>query len=394
MSLDATRGAQAELSPEPGNEMENATLVYAGTYTADASKGIYLFRLQPQGTEVFQNVTLVPLGLAAETPNPSFLEIDLKRRLLFAVNEIDEFEGKPSGSVSAFSVGAAGKLALLNQQPSMGKRPCHLAVSATGSHLLVANCGDDSIAVLPIGADGRLGEATDVVHHTGASVDAERQAGPHPLGVAFDPDGRFAFVADLGLDKIMAYRFDSTTGKLTPHDPAFTPLEPGSGPRGIVFRPDGRFAYVLNELNSTVVAFSYDPQAGLLKELGSESTLPGYYDGPNKAAEIAMHPSGQYLFSSNDGHNSIVLYAIDADEGTLSWVEEQGSGGAQPRHFGIEPVGKHMAISNLGADKILASRIDPSNGRLKPSGIFAELGSPACIRFLPPAESGKGETDN
>lgn len=179
-----------------GGSVEKDPLVYIGTYTGEESKGIYRFRLQPQGTEVFQNVTLVPLGLAAETPNPSSIEIDLQRRLLFAVNEIAEFEGKPSGAVSAFSIDAAGNLTPLNQRPSMGARPCHLALDKEGRNLLVANCGSDSIAVLPVASGGQLGEATDVVHHMGKSVDPERQAGPHPLGVAFDPAGRFAFVCD------------------------------------------------------------------------------------------------------------------------------------------------------------------------------------------------------
>jgi len=381
----AVKGAQSAQTSKP-----NATLVYVGTYTGAKSKGIYYYRLQPTGSEVFQNVTLVPLGLAAETSNPSFLELDLKRRLLFAVNEVDEFEGKPSGAVSAFSIDPAGKLTLLNQRPSRGPGPCHLALDKEGRNLLVANYGGGSVAVLPVAPDGRLGEATDFVQHTGKSIHPERQKAPHAHCVTVAPDNRFVFVCDLGLDKVMTYRFDPLKGKLTPGEPAFTAIKAGAGPRHMVFRPDGKFAYVINELDSTINVFSYDSNAGVLKELESISTLPGYYDGPNTAAEVGMHPSGKYLYASNRGNESVVLFTVDKDKGTLTYIEEQNTGGKTPRHFGIQPSGAHLAIANQNSDTLLAARIDAGNGRLKPSGIFAEAPSPACVQFLPPAEPGKG----
>ena len=366
------------------------TLVYVGTYTGAKSKGIYVFSLRTSGNEVSQNITLVPMGLAAETPNPSFIELDIKRRLLFAVNEIDEFEGKPTGSVSAFSIDSkTGKLTLINQRPSMGKGPCHLILDKEGKNLLLANYGTGSVAVFPVAADGRLGEATSVIQHSGSSINRERQEGPHAHGVALDAANQFAFVTDLGLDKVMIYKFDAKQGKLTPNEPAFAKLKPGAGPRHIEFRPDGRFAYVINELDSTVTAFAYDATRGALTEVQTITTLPGYYDGPNTTAEIGIHPTGKYLYASNRGHNSVVLFNIDKDKGTLEYVEEQGTGGSTPRHFGIQPSGQHMAIGNQNSDTVLASRIDAGNGRLKPSGIFAEVGSPVCMKFLPPPESGR-----
>jgi len=368
------------------SSLANATLVYAGTYTGPKSKGIYYFRLQTDNLEVSQNITLVPLGLAAESENPSFLEIDLKRRLLFAVNETG------TGAVSAFSIDrGTGKLTLLNQRPSMGAGPCHLVLDKKGRWLLVANYGGGSVAVLPVGPDGRLGEATSFIQHTGQSIDPKRQRGPHAHCVALDPANRFAFVCDLGLDKVMTYRFDAEHGKLTPGEPAFTTIKAGAGPRHMVFRPDGRFAYVLNELNSTLNAFSYDAKAGVLTELQTISTLPGYYDGPNSGAEVGIHPSGKHLYASNRGNNTVVLFGIDTQKGTLTYIEEQGTGGKTPRHFGIEPSAKHMAIGNQDSDTILACRIDAGNGRLKPSGVFAACPSPVCLKFLPPAVSQKGE---
>jgi 6-phosphogluconolactonase len=362
------------------------TLVYVGTYTKAKSKGIYVYRLQTSGLEVSQNITLVPLGLAAESANPSFLELDFKRRLVFAVNELDSFQGKPTGAVSAFAIDPeSGKLKLINQQPSMGGGPCHLVLDKAGKNLLIANYGSGSVAVLPVAADGRLGPATEVVQHKGSSVNPERQKGPHAHCVTLDPENRFAFVCDLGLDKVMAYRFDAARGKLTPNNPAFVSVKPGAGPRHMVFRPDGRFAYVLNELSSTVTAFAYDAKAGALKELSTLRTVPDHYDGPNSCAEVDVHPSGKYLYASNRGHNSVVLFAIDPDKGTLSFVEEQGTGGKKPRHFGIEPSAKHLVIANQDSDSLLVCRIDAGNGRLKPSGVFAEAPTPVCAKFFPPA---------
>jgi len=371
--------------PKAPNAKE--TLVYVGTYTGAKSKGIYLFRLQTDNLDVSQNITLVPLGLAVETPNPSFFEIDLKRRRLFAVNELSEFQGKPGGGVSAFAINPdTGTLTLINHQSSMGAGPCHITLHKEGRHTLIANYGAGSVVVLPIAADGRLGAATDVVQHTGKSVHPERQRGPHAHCVTFDPSNRFAFVCDLGLDKILTYRFDAAQGKLTPHAPPFTATRPGSGPRHMVFRPDGRFAYVVNELTSTITTFAYDANAGALKEVQTVSTLPEYFDGANSGAEIDVHPSGKWVYVSNRGHNSVVLFTADFETGALTYVEEQGTGGSKPRHFGIEPSAKHLAIGNQDSDTVLVCRIDAGNGRLKPSGVFASAPSPVCVKFLPPAE--------
>jgi len=377
LTYHATGQAQ-EMRP---SKSANPTLVYVGTHTGAKSKGIYLFRLQTDNLEVSQNITLVPMGLAAETPSPSFLELDTKGRLLFTVNETD------TGSVSVFSIDPAGKLTLLNQRSSKGANPCHLALDKEMRNLLVANCGSGSAAVLPIGSDGRLGEATDSVQFTGKSVHPERQKGPQPHGVTFDPGGRFAFVSDLGTDKIYAYKMDTQQGKLSPATTASISVKPGSGPRRLVFRPDGKYAYGLNELNSTLIVFSYDANAGALKEVQTISTLPDYFDGANLAVEAAVHPSGRYLYVSNNGHNGVVLFSIDPEKGNLTYVEEQGTGGANPIHFGIQPSAQHLAIANHDADTVLAARIDSGNGRLKPSGIFASAPSPSCVRFLPPADA-------
>jgi 6-phosphogluconolactonase len=350
------------------------TLVYVGTH-GEKGKGIHVFRLQSAGSEVFQNVTLVPLGLAAESTNPSYFELDVNRRRLFAVSEVDEFEAKPSGAVSAFAIDPAGRLTLLNTRASMGTRPCHLALDKEARHVLVANCGTGTIAVFPVAADGQLGAATDT----------ERLASQSTPCVTVDPAGRHAFICDEAADTVAAYSFDAEEGRLTPKAAGSISLKAGAGPRNMVFRPDGRFAYVLSGKSSTITTFAYDESNGSLIERQTVSTLPEYFDGPNVAGELHMHRTGKWLYVSNVGHNSVVLFTIDFEKGTLTFVEEQGTGGKKPFYFGIEPSARHLAIANMDSDTVLASRIDEGNGRLKPSGIFATVPSPASIRFLPPA---------
>ena len=360
-------------SPDPPLQGK-ATLVYIGT-GGNKGKGIYFFRLQSAGTEVFQNVTLVPLGLAAETPNPTFFELDLKRRLLFAVNEIDQFEGKATGAVSAFSIDPTGKLALINQRPSMGTKPCHLALDGGARNLLVTNCGDGSVAVLPVAADGKLGNATEFVKAARA------------ISVTLDRASKFAFVCDPAADKVMKFSFDAEQGKLHPATPAVVETKAGSSPRRMLFRADGKFAYVLNEKTSIINVYSYDRATGALTEVQSISTVPEFYDGPNTAIDLQAHHTGKWLYVSNTGHDSIVLFRVDGEKGTLTYVEEQGTGGRAAHQFGLQPNSMHLAISLPDSNQVLASRIDDGNGRLKPSGIFAEMPSPAAVRFLPPAES-------
>ena len=185
----------------------------------------------------------------------------------------------------------------------------------------------------------------------------------------------------------MIYRFDAERGKLTPHDPPFAAIKPGSGPRHMVFRPDGRVAYVFNEMSSTVNAFSYAAGSGVLKEIQTIATLPAYFTGDSTAAEIDVHPSGRWLYVSNRGHDTVVLFSIDSSTGTLTLVEEQVTRGATPRHFGIDPSGRHFAVGNQNSDTILIAEIDGDNGRLKPSGALASAPTPVCIKFLPPKEN-------
>lgn len=382
--------AQDNAAVEERSVTPDDTLVFVGTYTGADSKGIYLFKQKASVAADAQQGALQPLGLAAETKSPSFLDIDADSGLVFAVSELDQFGGKPTGAVSAFAIDeASSKLTLLNQQPSLGTGPCHVALDRERRHVLVANYGSGSVTVLPIGADGRLGTASDFHQHAGKSVNPQRQEGPHAHCVTFDPAGRFVFVCDLGLDQILVYKFDAEHGKLTPNQPAFATVKPGAGPRHMAFRPDGRFAYVNNELDSTITVFAYDADRGLLRELQTMSTLPPDFDGENSTAEIAVHPSGKFVYVSNRGHNSIVAFAVDGARGTLSYIAHQSTGGKTPRNFELAPDGKFLIIANQDTNSLVVCQIDQSTGRLRPIGAPIESPRPVCIKFLTPKRASK-----
>ena len=362
---------------------ETNTFVYIGTFTDTPakSKGIYCFRMT---TDASNNVGLSSFGLAAETPSPTFLALDASRRLLFCANEADSFDGEPGGGVSAFSIDpATGKLTLINSRPSMGSRPCHLTLDKSGRNLLVANYKSGNVAVLPVGADGRLGNATCVFQDVGKGPNAARQEGPHAHCMALSPDNRFAFVCDLGIDKIMIFKFDAEHGKLHPNEPPFVPIKPGSGPRHLIFHPNGKFAYLISEMASTITTFAYKPETGRLQEIQTLSSLPAQFHNHNTAAEIAIEPSGRFLYASNRGRNSISIFAIDAREGTLKWAGEQSTEGKTPRQFGIAPSGKAMIICNQDSNSILACFIDSETGRLAPCGAPIMTPEPVCAVFFP-----------
>jgi 6-phosphogluconolactonase len=355
-------------------------LVYIGTYTGAKSKGIYVSRFNSASGK------LGAPELAAETISPSFLVIHPDRRLLYAANEVGDFNGKRSGAVSAFALDStSGKLTLLNQKPSGGDGPCHLAVDHSGRVVLVANYGGGSVETLTIEKDGRLGGPATFIQHEGSSVDPQRQEGPHAHFITTDAHNRFALACDLGLDKVLVYKFDPATATLTPNDPPSAPITPGSGPRHLAFNPDGRFAYVINEMKCTMTALTYDSKRGGLTAFQTLSTLPdGEPVKPNySTAEIDVHPSGKFLYGSNRGHNTIVVFGIDEKTGKLTRVENVSTEGKTPRSFGIDPTGRYLLAANQDSDSVVVFRIDPATGQLTPTGNSIEVGKPVCVTFTP-----------
>jgi 6-phosphogluconolactonase len=346
-------------------------LAFVGTYTdKTGSKGIYAFD--------FASGKLTSKGLAAETPDPSWVILHPSGKFAYAANEA----GKKS-AITAFSIDAkSAKLTQLNQLPALGEDPCHLSFDKTGKYLLVANYSSGNVVVFPLLPDGKLGEHTALVQHHGSGPNKERQGAPHAHWIAASPDNRFVFVSDLGLDEILSYRFDADKGTLTPNDPPFGKLAPGAGPRHAAFSPDGKFLYVVSELNSTVTAFAYDSAKGSLKDLQVVSTLPNDFHGRNDTAEITVHPSGKWLFASNRGHDSIAVFAVDPAKGTLLPAGEFPTGGKEPRHFAIDPTGSFLLAENQLSHSIAVFRIDPATGALTQLSTADGIPSPVSLAFL------------
>jgi len=355
-------------------------LVYVGTYTEEGSqsKGIYAYRYDAATHQV------TPLGLAAETTNPSFVALHPNGHFLYAVNEVQNYKGPNSGGVSAFSINrATGKLTFLNEVASRGADPCYITVDKTGKYVLVANYTGGSVATFPILEDGKLGEASAFVQHTGHGTDPKRQEGPHAHSIDLSPDNRFASVDDLGLDELLIYKFDAATGSLTPNDPPFAKLNGGSGPRHFALLPGGKFAYVVSEMKGTVTVFSNGANSGTRHPLQTISTLPTDFKGEIEDAEIEIHPSGKFLYASNRGDgNSIAVFAIDGAKGTLTPLETTPTQGKTPRSFAIDPTGTLLFAANQQSNNIVIFRIDEKTGKLTPTGQVLDVASPVCVKFL------------
>jgi 6-phosphogluconolactonase len=365
--------------PAMAEQAPDSWRVYIGTYTGGKSEGVYMLRLD---TETGQ---LENLGLAGAVDNPSFLALHPEKPLLYSVGQGLDADGKQRGMASALAMNPAdGKLSLINQEVTVGEGPCHVAVDSAGRHILAANYSSGSVAVLPITEDGSLGAATDFEQHEGFSVNPKRQEGPHAHCVKLDPAGKFAFVIDLGLDRIMIYRYDDAEGTLEPNDPPFATVAPGAGPRHFAFHPSGNFAYVVNELGNTVTAFAYDGSAGTLNALQTIGTLPDGFDKENTTAEICVHPSGKFVYASNRGHDSIACFAVDVATGKLTMLGQVPSGGSTPRNFNVSPDGKFLIAANQQSNNVVAFRINLETGLPKRTGSEMEIAAPVCVVFSRP----------
>ncbi len=366
LAFDQVAGA-----PRPGE-----LLVYVGTYTAGKSEGIYLYRLNQSSGE------LKHLAITKGVKDPSYLALAPSRSYLYAVNEVEEFAGKKSGALSAFAVDrTTGELRLLNQQPSLGGAPCYVIVDRTGKFVLVANYTGGNVAVLPIGIDGSLGEATDMKQDQGSSINVERQGGPHAHCIVLDPANRFAYACDLGTDKIMIFRFDARRGKLIPNKTPWMQAKPGAGPRHLTFHPGGKYAYVINELHATVTVFAVDQIKGNLKEVQTVPTLPRDPTAEDTGADIHVSPNGRFLYCSNRGHDSIAAFKIDPRTGQLTFIAHESTGGKAPRNFVIDPTGRFLLVANQNSNNIVTYRLDSKTGRLGATGHVVEVPSPVCLKF-------------
>jgi 6-phosphogluconolactonase len=351
-------------------------IAYVGTYTQGFSRGIYSLSYDPA------TGSLTPIALAAQTVSPSFLAAHPNGRILVAVNESRRYNGiANSGSVSSFSIDpATGDLTLINAVPTRGADPCHVTFDRTGRWLFVANYGGGNIAVFPVAENGTLSEATQIIQHEGSSANPVRQEAAHVHSVDVSPDNRYLYVSDLGKDQILVYNLDAATGRLTLH--STTNLKPGTGPRHLAFSRDRRYLYSLGEIAATVTTFRHDDATAALEELQSITTLPHGYIGEKSAAEIAVDPSGRFLYASNRAHNSIAAFSIDAEQGRLMLIGHVATQGRTPRHFTIDPDGSHLIVANQDTDTLTVFNIHPETGALLLASEPLGVPRPVCLLLV------------
>ncbi|MBO2007924.1 lactonase family protein [Hymenobacter negativus] len=352
-------------------------LLYIGTNVAgEQDNTIFLYRVSPT-TGAFTRVSALRGGAS-----PTYLTLAPNRRFLYAVSETQTFKGAAGGGVSAFAVDQkSGDLKLLNQQPSNGASPCYISLDRTNKMVLVANYTGGNVSNYPVNADGQLGTPT---------TDQQIGRGPHKNQNAShahcllpDPTNKFAFAVNLGTDQVYSYRLDPAAGKLTRQpEPAFV-AKPGAGPRHLTFHPNGKRAYLINELNSSITALDYDATTGHFKELQTLSALPASYTGENSCADIHVAPNGLFLYASNRGHNSIAVFAIDSNNGTLVPIQDVDTQGKTPRNFTLDPSGRLLLVANQNSNNVVSYRVDPQSGLLTPTGQSTEVPSPMFLQVVP-----------
>lgn len=373
-----SNGPSGDSGDRPAEEPA-AVAFYVGAYTVRGSRGIYRFQVDRE-TGKLGGGTLV-----AEKANPSFLALDPAGRRLFSTGDVEDPAGGRVAAVSAWAIDSTrGGLSPLGSAIAGGTGLCHVALDPSGRIVLGADYGGGRLVAFPIRADGAPGERSCVIRHEGKGSDPERQAGPHVHSATPDPAGRFVLAADLGIDKICIYRLDAENGLLEEHGSAN--LASGAGPRHLAFHPNGGHVYVINELNSTVSVFEYDATRGSLSERQNISCLPDDFSGESYTAEVAVHPSGRFLYGSNRGHDSLAIFAIE-ESGALSWQGTVPTRGQHPRHFAVDPSGRFLVVANMHSDTIVSFRIDEMSGALEPADETGGIGSPSCLCFF------EGKTD-
>jgi 6-phosphogluconolactonase len=375
----AGRGLFAQKASAHGD-----SFVYVGTYTDTPAKGkgIYLYRYEAKTGH------LTTLGVAAEVANPSFLATDPRSRFLYAVTERGSdpnVKGATSDqTVSSYSINPkTGALTLLNRVSSAGGMPCHLVVDQTGKMLFVADYGSGRVVSYALNSDGSIGAQTGLEQDSGSSINPRRQEGPHVHSTVLSPDNRFLFTPDLGLDQIKIYKIDPAKGTFVPNDPPSVSVTPGLGPRHFVFGRGAKFAYAVCEMGSSVVVFSYDREAGSLRPIQTVSTLPNDFTGLSTAAEIEVDKTGRYLYASNRGSDSITVFSIDPQQGTVTKRQVAPTMGKGPRNFKIDPAGERIVAANQNSNLLTVSKIDPGTGQLTPESETVDVPAPVCVIFVP-----------
>jgi len=351
-------------------------LVFISAFAAGDDGAIHAYRL---ATDTGR---LELIHRTTEVENPFFMALSPDQRFLYSIHA-EKFGGEDHEQVAAYEIeGRTGRLKLLNRQSALGSASCYLDVDATGKTVLVANYSTGSVASLPVQEDGSLGEASSFIQHAGSSVDPKRQDGPYAHSIVVSPDNRFAFAADLGIDKVLGYRLDAAAAKLSPNRQPFVKTPPGAGPRHLTFHPNGKHLYVINELKNSVTLFDYAAESGMLIERQTISTLPEGFDGTTYCADVKITPNGQFLYGTNRGHDSVAVFEI-GDDGRLTLIGIEPSLGKGPQNLAITPGGELLLCANMPDDNVVVFRIDPKTGGLKSVGEPISMPKPTCIMLLP-----------
>ncbi|SEW23205.1 lactonase family protein [Natrinema salifodinae] len=349
--------------------MNPSQLAFVGSYTDDGAAGLASYRLDGDRNQATR------LDVTTED-DPSFLAVHPDLDVLYAVSET------AAGSVVAYEFDReTGALDALHRQPSGDAGPCHLAVDPTGRFLFVAHYAGGSVAVLPIADDGRPGEPTALVEHSGSSVHPDRQTSPHPHSVVLGPENRVLYVPDLGTDRVERYEFDRTRGSLEAAPDSGIEIRDGAGPRHLTFGPDGRAGYLCTELDSTLTVLERDPASGSLESRQAIDTLPPTVDGESTAADVQVHPSGRWVYASNRGHDSVAIFGV-RDDGTLEARGHEPTRGETPRNLALDPTGSRLFAANRTGDRLVGFRIDDETGGLEPTGLVESISRPACVRIV------------
>lgn len=359
----------------------DSELVYIGTYTAPGRReGIHRVAFDRR-SGVLRAIDAIDAGA-----NPSFLALHPDGSTLYAVNEVDEHTGMPTGTLRAFAIDRkSGALTWIGSQSSGGRGPCYVSVDRSGRAALIANYDSGSVALLPIDRAGAISAPAIVDQHNGRGPNPERQEGPHAHCIIAHPTNRFAIAADLGTDRVLVYELDAAAGLLRHHESADVSMQPGAGPRHIAFHPTLPLVFVTNELNSTVASLHFDDQRGTLSLLSTTPTTPQTWRGENYPADIHVAPSGGVVYVSNRGHDSIAAFTVETRSGTLSLAQTTSTEGSWPRNFGLAPDGRWLLVANQKSNSIVVLARDDVSGRLTSTGRWLEISSPTCVRFASPS---------
>ena len=381
------RAAAGPTPGPPAARQGQFNYAYVGTYTPNGG-GIYLFRTDPV------TAALTQLQVIDDIRNPTWLVVNPAQTRLYAVSEIDNFQGAHDGAVVSYAIDSESlQLKRLGAVSSRGITPAHASMHPSGKFVFVANYGGGNVAVFPVGADGALGEATDVRpsvgprHHVRAAVDPPGQFavsdhdGPHIHMVASDPSGQFVIANDAGLDLTLVWRFDPATGRLLPAAVPVISAPPGSAPRHFAFHPNGRVFYNLYEHDAKVAVYDYDAARGGLKLKQVVSSLPPKFGGSNLSSEIVMTADGRFLYAANRLHNAVAIFAVN-DDGQLRSISETWVHADSPRSLCIDPSGSFLYSCNQRGDSITSFHLNAATGALTFTGRFEAVGSPAVMTFL------------